>query len=146
MAKKQDSNKVINGTFGTVWIDTERFANCKSFECKISMDYADITFAEDLSTHKKYLGWSGAGTITLHKVDSAIAKKLAESVKKGTMVPATIVAKLEDPASYGAERVQLSGVYFDELMLLKFTTKEAQEESIPFTFDDYEFLEYITEK
>ena len=56
-----------------------------------------------------------------------------------------MVAKLDDPAAYGAERVQLTGVYFDELTLLKFAMKEVQEEEVPFTFDDFEFLDLITE-
>lgn len=143
MAKTQDANRVINGTFGTIWINTERLANCKSFEAKITLSYADINFSEDLATHKKYMGWSGAGTITLHKVDSAMAKLLADGVKSGDLQAASIVSKLNDPASYGAERVQLTGVYFDELMLIKFAMKEAQEESVPFTFDGYEFLDLI---
>lgn len=145
MSKKKESNRILNGTFGVLWIGGERFANCKSFEAKASMDYEDVQFSEDLSTHKKYMGWSGAGTITLHKVDSAIAKRLADGIKNGAIEPAEIVAKLDDPAAYGAERVQLRGVYFDELTLLKFAMKELQEEEAPFTFDDFEFLDMIEE-
>lgn len=145
MAKKKDANKVINGTFGSLWIGTEKFSNVKSFEAKTSMSYEDVQFGEDLATHKKYMGWSGAGTATLHKVDSAMAKMLADGIKNGVMEPATMVAKLDDPAAYGAERVQLTGVYFDELTLLKFAMKEMQEEEVPFTFDGFEFLDLITE-
>jgi len=146
MGKKQEANRVINGTFGSLWVNTEKLANVKSFEAKVSMNYEDVQFSEDLATHKKYMGWSGAGTAVLHKVDSAMAKLLAEGIKSGEMEAASMVAKLADPAAYGAERVQLTGVYFDELMLLKFANKEIQEESVPFTFDGYEFLDFITEK
>lgn len=145
MGKKQNANRVINGTFGSLWINTEKFANVKSFEAKISLNYEDVNFSEDLATHKKYMGWSGAGTAVLHKVDSAMAGMLADGIKSGELEAATMVAKLANPASYGAERVQLTGVYFDELMLLKFAAKEIQEESVPFTFDGYEFLDLITE-
>lgn len=145
MAKKMNANKVINGTFGSVWVNTEKMANCKSFEAKVSLDYEDVLLAEDLATHKKYMGWSGAGTILLHKVDSLMAKTLADGIKSGNMEPASIIAKLADPAAYGAERVQISGVHFDELTLLKFAAKEIQEEECPFTFDDFEFLDMIME-
>ena len=141
--KKLDANKVINGTFGSVWMAMEKLANCKSFEAKASLDYEDVLLAEDLSTHKKYMGWTGAGTIRLHKVDSTMAKTLADGIKSGVFEPVTIVAKLEDPAAYGAARVKLSGVCFDELTLIKFANKEIQEEECPFTFDDYEFLDMI---
>ena len=143
MQKKVTSNKVINGSFGAAWIGTEKFSNVKSFEAKVTMNYENVDLAEDLATHKKYMGWSGAGTMVLHKVDSAMAAKLADAIKSGDMEPMTVVAKLDDPAAYGAERVQLNGVYFDELTLLKFAMKEKQEEECPFTFDDYEFLDMI---
>lgn len=145
MATTQNKNRVINGTFGAVWVDAEKFANVKSFEAKVTLDYEDVQFAGDLATHKKYMGWNGAGTMTLHKVDSKIASKIADSIKNGDMEDCSIVAKLEDPASYGAERVQLTGVQFDELTLLAFTTKEIAEEEVPFTFDGYEFLDMISE-
>ena len=74
-----------------------------------------------------------------------MAKMLADGIKNGVMEPATMVAKLDDPAAYGAERVQLTGVYFDELTLLKFAMKEVQEEEVPFTYDGFEFLDLITE-
>lgn len=143
MATKQKANEVINGTFGSVWIDAEKFSNIKSFEAKVTMDYEDVLFSEDLATHKKYMGWNGAGTAVLHKMDSVIASKVAEGIKSGDMPECTIVAKLADPASVGAERVQLTGVYFDEVTLLKFATKELGEEEVPFTFSDYEFLDMI---
>ena len=146
MKKKVNSNKLINGTHGAVWISTEKFANVKSFDSKVTLNYQDVDLAEDLATHKKYMGWSGAGTIVLHKVDSAMAKRLADGIKNGNLEPCTVVAKLDDPAANGAERVQLSGVYFDELTLLKFAMKEVQEEECPFTFDDYEFLDMIEVK
>ena len=72
-----------------------------------------------------------------------MAKALADGIKSGNLEPVTIVAKLEDPAAYGAERVKLSGVCFDELTLIKFANKEIQEEECPFTFDDFEFLDMI---
>nr|DAP53609.1 MAG TPA: tail tube protein [Caudoviricetes sp.] len=143
MTKKMEANKVINGTFGSVWMAMEKLANCKSFEAKVSLEYEDVLIAESLSTHKKYMGWTGAGTILLHKVDSTMAKALADGIKSGNLEPVTIVAKLEDPAAYGAERVKLSGVCFDELTLIKFANKEIQEEECPFTFDDFEFLDMI---
>lgn len=143
MTKKMEANKVINGTFGSVWLGTEKMSNCKSFEAKVSLDYEDVLIAEDLSTHKKYMGWTGAGTILLHKVDSTMAKTLADGIKSGNLETVSVIAKLEDPAAYGAERVKLSGVCFDELTLIKFANKEIQEEECPFTFDDYEFLDMI---
>lgn len=143
MQKKMSSNKIINGTFGAAWVGTEKFSNVKSFEAKVSLKYEDVDLAEDLAAHKKYMGWSGAGTMVLHKVDSAMAAKLADAIKTGEMEPVTVVAKLDDPAAFGAERVQLNGVYFDELTLLKFAMKEKLEEECPFTFDDYEFLDMI---
>lgn len=143
MAQTMNANKAINGTFGFLWLDGEKFANVKSFEAKITINYTDVILAGDLATHKKMTGWSGAGTMTLHKVDSKMALKVANDVQTGNLEGMNVVAKLEDPAAFGAERVSLTGVLFDEATLLAFTQGELGEESVPFTFDGYEFLDVI---
>lgn len=140
---KMKSNKVINGSFGKVWIDGELFANVKSFEAKNTLNYESVDIAGDLGVHQKYMGFEGGGTMVLHKIDTAIGRKLEKAVKTGVMPEINIVALLADPAAYGAERVKFIEVTFDEVTLLKFANKEMQEEEAPFKYADYEYIDMI---
>lgn len=136
-------NKVFRGTFGKVWVDGERLSNVKSFEAKASIDYEDMNVNGDFGTKKRYMGYSIAGTMTLHKFDSFILKKYQKGVMTGELPEMTIVAALDDPAAYGAERVQLRDICLDEITLSKFENKTVLEEEVPFTAGSYEFLDLV---
>jgi len=143
MSKQMNQNKVINGTFGRLWINGELYSNVKSFESKVSLNYEEINMADDLATYQKYMGYAGEGSAVLHKLDSSIASLISDAITSGVMPEIKIVGRLADPAAYGAERVEYSGVTFDELTLLKFANKEVQEEEIPFKFAKFRYLDMI---
>nr|DAO06136.1 MAG TPA: tail tube protein [Caudoviricetes sp.] len=143
MSKQMKANRVINGTFGRLWWDEDLLANTKSFEAKATLNWETVNISEDLADHQKYMGWSGAGTITLHKIDSLAAVKLADAIQNGDMPDFKLVSRLADPAAYGHERVELTGVTFDELTLIKWANKEVGEEELPFKFSGYRFLDKI---
>lgn len=138
-----EPNKIINGTFGKLWIDTDLFANVKSFEAKVSLNYEDVDIAGDLAKHRKYVGYEGEGTAVLHKIDSRIAKKLSNGIKTGDMPTSKLVGALSDPAAYGSERVEILGVTFDEVTLIKFENKTLGEEEVPFKFSGFNYLDFI---
>lgn len=143
MSRQMQANRVINGTFGRLWWDEELLANTKSFEAKTTLNWEPVNISEDLGEHQKYMGYSGAGTITLHKIDSLAASKLADAIQSGNMPEGKLVSRLADPASYGHERVELTGVTFDELTLIKWANKEIGEEELPFKFSGFRFLDKI---
>lgn len=143
MANNFASNKVWRGTFGKVWVDGELMANIKSFEAKAAIDYEDINVNGDFGTKKRYMGYSISGTMTLHKFDSFIVKKLKNAVQTGEMPEIGIVASVNDPSGDGVERVALYEVMFDELTLSKFENKTVLEEECPFTAGSFEFLDVV---
>lgn len=143
MFRKPKANEVMNGTFGKVWINGQKFANIKSFEAKLTFDWEEVDIAEDTGKHQKYMGYQGEGTMTFHKVDSAVLKLVQEDIKAGKMPDIMIVGSLADPAALGAERVQLDEVTLDELMLLKFEMKTVGEEEVPFKFASFTPLDLI---
>lgn len=141
--KKFDKNRILRGTFGAVWVNGDEFANVKSFEAKINLEYEDLDLVGHLGKHKRYMGFTGEGTMTLHKFDSSIIKLLENSITSGEMPEIRIIAKLDDPSAYGSERVELSGVTINEIMALKFANKELREEEVPFSFSDFKFIDLI---
>lgn len=144
MADSIKTNQIIRGTYGRVWIDGELFANVKSFEAKLTLNYEEVDLSNDLGKHQRYMGFAGEGTMTLHKVNSKIFAKLAKAIKSGEMPEISIVGKLEDPTALGAERVSFTEVTIDEVMALKYENATIGEEEVPFKFADYEPLDLIS--
>lgn len=138
------SNKQINGTFGSIWVNGEKWMDVDSFEAKANVDYEDVNMIEDLATHKKMLGWNGEGSLIVKKVYSRGASLMAEAVKNGIVPEVEIVGKLADPDAFGAERVAIREVTFNEFTLLKFEKKTAMTEELSFNFADYEFIDLIS--
>lgn len=142
MAKLKASRQ-INGTFGSVWVNNNKWLDIEEFEAKAALDYEDVNMPEDLATHKKLTGWSGEGTITTKKVYSRGASLLATALKRGEVPEISIVGKLADPDAFGAERVAINEVTFNEFTLLAFQQKTNMTEELPFNFADYEFIDLI---
>ena len=140
---KFNSNKVIRGTSGRAWVDGDLMANVKSFEAKATIDYGDLDINGDFGQKKRYMGYSIAGTMTLHKFDSYILKKYQAAIMSGDLPEMKIVASLADPQSDGTQRVALDDVHLDEITLLQFENKTVLEEEVPFTAGSFEFLDLI---
>ena len=143
MLKKMKANQVVNGSFGSLWIDNEKLSNIKSFEAKVELNWEEVNIAEDTGTHQTFMGYAGSGTMTLHKVDSFVLKKMKDSLAKGIIPDIMMVGKIEDPASIGAERVQLNEVTLDEFTLMKFEQKTIGEEEVPFKFASFTALDLM---
>lgn len=137
------ANRVINGTHGCVWVNGEKWLDLTSLELKVTLEYEDVYFAEDTGKHRKFMGWTGEGSIVLKKVYSRGATLLAEAVKTGKMPDVTITSKLADPASYGTERVTVSSVTFNEFLLTKIEQRALLEEELGFEFGNFDILEAI---
>ncbi|WGT38245.1 phage tail tube protein [Lysinibacillus capsici] len=144
MSKKIKSNRVINGSFGSAWINNEKWLDVEEFEAKVTIDYEDVNMAEDLATHKKMVGWTGEGNLKVKKVYSRGANLLAEAVKKGVIPEINIVGKLADPDAFGTERIAINEVTFSEFMLMQFAQKTIGTEELPFSFADYDLIDSIT--
>lgn len=140
---KLTGNRVINGTYGSVWLDGELLAEVESFEAKVTLQWEDVNFANDGAVHKKAMGWTGEGSMTLKHVYSRIQRKMADSIKRGIYPRFQIVGKVADPSAFGAERVVLNDVTVNEFNLLKFEQKTIGSQDISFAFSDYDMVEMI---
>ncbi len=143
MVETINPNEVISGSHGRAWLNGELWANAISFEAKITGDYEEFDVAGIPGKCKKLQGFSGAGTVQTMKIDSRQAKLLAEGFKSGVMPECKIVARVADPNSTGQERVEFLGVTFDELLLISFELKKNIVEDIPFSFNDFNYLDAI---
>ena len=137
------AKQVISGTWGEVWLDGDKVSECYGLQAKVSFNKEDIALCGQMASDKKVTSIECTGSLRMHKVTSRMALAIGENIRNGKDVRFTIVSKLKDPDAYGAERVVLSNVSFDDLTLADWEAKSVGKVECPFTFTDYEFLDEI---
>ena len=137
------AKRVISGTSGEVWLDGDKVSECYGLQAKVSFNKEDIALCGQMASDKKVTSIECTGSLRMHKVTSRMALAIGENIRNGKDVRFTIVSKLKDPDAYGAERVVLSNVSFDDLTLADWEAKSVGKVECPFTFTDYEFLDEI---
>lgn len=143
MSRTIDSAKrVISGTWGEVWVDGEKIAECTACQAKVALNKETVNLCGRFMTDTKATSASGTGSLSLHKVDSGFAQRMS-GIKSGVDKRFTVISKLRDPDSYGAERVALYGVSFDDLTLADWQAASMGSVTAPFTFSDFEYLDQI---
>lgn len=141
-----DAKNVINGTYGEIWCDSDYLAEAIGLEAKITLDKSEVNMCRKLSKGYKVTGSDGKGTLKMNKVSSYFIRKLGDAIKAGKTPTSEIITSLKDPDAFGAEKIKLTGVVFDELTLADWEAKKNGEESIPFTFNSFEVLDSIPYK
>ena len=137
------AKRVISGTWGEVWLEGDKVSECYGLQAKVSFNKEDIALCGQMASDKKVTSIECTGSLRMHKVTSRMALAIGENIRKGKDVRFTIVSKLKDPDAYGAERVVLSNVSFDDLTLADWEAQSVGKVECPFTFTDYEFLDEI---
>ncbi len=143
MARTIDAAKrAISGTFGQVWLDGEKVAECKGAQAKISKNKEKVYLCGQMFADHKVMSLEGTGSLTLYKVDSGLIQKQTD-IQDGVDRRFTVISALKDPDSYGAERVALYNVSFDDLTLADWQRAAVGEITAPFTFTRFELLDQI---
>lgn len=141
--KSYSPERVINGTFGEVWVNGNYMAEATALEAKVSIEKTEVNQNGTLAKGYKVTGIDCKGTLKLNKVSSYFINLLSANLQKAKTTSVTIITKLDDPDAFGAERIQLNGCTFDELTLASWESKKLGEESIPFTFSSWKVLDSI---
>ena len=143
MARTIDSaRRVISGTWGEVWLDGEKVAEASAGQAKVALNKETVNLCGRFMAAHKATSASGTGSLTLYKVDSGFAQRM-EGIQRGVDRRFTLIFKLRDQDSYGAERVALYDVSFDDLTLADWKAATVGSVTAPFTFSDYEYLDQI---
>ena len=139
-----ETKRICNGTFGELWLDSDYVGECYKAQAKVEFTKEEIKQCGMFFTDSKVVGCKGTGSLTMHKVNSRMAIKVADMVRNKQDVRFTLISKLADPDAYGAERVSVSGVQFDDLTLFDWEAQKPLETETPFIFTGYEYLDQIT--
>lgn len=143
MAKFDSAKRVMSGTWGEVWLDNEYVAEAYSFSAKISYSKQAVARCGQMGSDQKVTGYSGTGSIGMHKINSRMGIIMGEKIRNGEDVRFTIIAKLADPDAYGQERIRLQNVSFDDLTLMNWEADTPGKLETPFTFTDYDYLDKV---
>ena len=137
------SDQVISGTFGECWIDSAYVAEVTALKATLSAKTESVSQCRKLMDGTKVVGIEAKGEIKLNKISSRFIYMLAEDLKRGIQTNFTIISKLDDPASMGCERIKLMGYTFTEVDLVNWELKKLGEETVAFSFTDFEKLDVI---
>lgn len=137
------AKRIMNGTWGEVWLDGDYVSECYGLQAKVNVTKEDVNLCRQMAVDKKIIGISGTGSLRLHKVNSRMALAIGDRLKNGQDPRFTIISKLADPDAYGAERVAIKNVSFDDLTLADWEVARRGTVEAPFTFTDYEFLDSV---
>ena len=138
-----NAKRVISGTWGEVWLNGEHVGECFGLQAKLSFNKEDVSICRQMAVDSKIISTKGTGSLKLHKVNSRMAITIGGKIRNGEDVRFTIVSKLADPDSYGAERVSISNVSLDDLTIADWTAAQKGTVESPFTFTDYKYLDMI---
>lgn len=143
LAGEFNPNRVLHGAQGTAWFNGRKLSALQSIEAKVTGDFEDVNVCDSVENYRIYNGYAGEGTFTVLKTDSFVLQTLAQAFQTGEMPDITIITAQKQKGTNKVERVALSGVTVDELMLAKFEKKAKTEEEVPFKFSTFEVLETI---
>lgn len=137
-----EDSRVMSGTWGQVWVDGELWVELDGFQAKYSKNKSDISMCGNMVVGTKVTSVKGTGSLSAHKVYTRNTAQI-DALLEGRDVRCTIVGKLADPDAYGAERVALYDVSFDDETIMDFQAGSPGKVSYPFTFGRREWLDKV---
>ena len=143
MRKLISAKRVMNGSKGMLYLDGEYVAGVVAFNAKVAWNketvYLDGTIMED----QKTISGKGTGSMELEKISSFMLQKVGEKVRNGEDVRFTMRSELNDPDAYGAERVEIQNVSFDEVEIANWGKGKKVTSTYPYTFSNWKLIDVV---
>ena len=138
---QQALNRLLRGSHGTVWLNGKEMITTQKIELKMAGDFETVQVCGDNTDYSLYNGWNGSGTLEYLKYDSEVSKLIVEAFVSGVMPEIEMICLLENPATGKRERCRVSDITFTEATVLAFEKKAFINDSVPFNFSSFEYLE-----
>lgn len=138
----ENATRVMNGTWGQIWEEGAEVAEVSAFQVKLTKNFDTISLCGQMAEDRKLTGVKITGSMTLHKVYTRGAEDVAAAMT-GRDLRKTLVGKLADPDAYGAERVAVYGVSYDEETVMDWAAAKAGSITIPFQATGVEYLDRV---
>lgn len=138
----ENASRVMNGTWGQVWEDGAEIVEVSAFQVKVANNFDTLNLCGQMAEDRKLTGVKITGSMTLHKVYTRGADAV-KAAMAGKDLRKTLTGKLADPDAYGAERVAVYGVSYDEHTIMDWEAAKAGSVTIPFAATGIEFLDTV---
>lgn len=142
---KNRGNRVLSGSFATVYFEGEEILYLKSFSLSVTENREDII--DGLDVDSKRTSTQGEGEMEVHKVNSVLPQRLLDNLKQGIDVRYHLIGQNSDPDAIGKrqERISIPNIWFESFDLMAFEKGETQSTNYSFkcTVTDIDFLEGI---
>ena len=138
-----ETKRVINGTWGSVWVDSEKINECYGLQATIEVKREAVKVCGDLWEHNKMVGCKGKGTIKMNRVSSRFVEKIFNILETGKDAVFEIQSMLEDPDALGKETIVLKNVTFDELSMQNWEAEQPGTYEVPFSFAGADYTDKI---
>lgn len=139
------ASRVMSGTWGELWLDGEKVADVYKFQAKRTANKEKIALCGQMATDTKTMSTEGTGSLGIYKTTSLMNIKVGDALEKGQDPRFTLIGKLADPDAYGAERVAIYNVSFDDETVADWEAGVVGKIECPFTWTKREFLDTVVE-
>lgn len=137
------AKRVMSGTWGSAWLDSDQISEISGAQAKVTYNKEKVGICGRMFNDTKVMSIDGTGSLTLHHVSSRMLIKIGKAIQDGKDLRFTIILKLDDPDAWGAERVELLGVSFDDLTLADWQHGTTGTITAPFTFTGFNLLDLV---
>ena len=136
MAEAMRPELVRSGTFGSMWLNGELASECYGLQIKVSKTKESVPRCGATVEGNKFMSAKITGSVKLYNATSRLIRAQADDLKAGRDTRFTIVSKLADPDNPDVQRVQVTGVSFDDLTLADWEAAKTGTIEAPFTADE----------
>ena len=135
MADVLSPEKVRSGSHGTCWLNGELASECYGLQIKVNKTKEAVPRCGAFMEGHKLMSANITGTVKLYNATSRMVNGQAADLKAGKDTRYVIVSKLDDPDADSVQRVQVTGVSFDDLTLADWEAAKIGVIEAPFTAD-----------
>ena len=135
---KFESQRVMSGTQGEIWIEGKYMAEVTAFNAEIKLIKEEVNQVKTMFKQYKVVGCEGTGNVKMNHVSSYFINLMADNIRNARQTVVTIRVKLDDPDAVGREEVIIRDATFDKLTLMDWEAKKLTEDDYDFTFTDFE--------
>lgn len=132
-----DASRTIHSMYGKILMDGEEQTNVTECTAKVTLDKKELNVVGDDWSRYKRGTKKGTGSFNGYHITSAMIQRDFKRFE--------LIASLEDPESYGYERIRLKKCMADEVNLINLKVGDLVMEESNFTFEGYELLDAIEE-
>lgn len=140
------AKRVASGTWGQVWLDSDLVSECYGMKIMMKSKKDPVPMCGQMVEDNKITSLQATGSMKLYKASSRMARLIADKLQSGQDVRFTVISKLDDPDTAGAERISVMGVSFDDLTLADWEAGKLGQVECPFTYTGYKYLDMMPEE